>query len=72
MGLELEATYEHGILRLSREVPLQDGQKVRIIIHPDGGAAHRLSGLIPWSGNQEELSNYLHDPDEGVLGNHDV
>ena len=38
MGLELEATYEHGILRLSREVPLQDGQKVRMIIQPDGGA----------------------------------
>ena len=77
MSLEIEATYENGILKPANELPLQEGQKVSIIIQPrsgqpQGGAVRRLSGLIPWPGDREELRRYLNDPDEGVPGNHDV
>jgi predicted DNA-binding antitoxin AbrB/MazE fold protein len=72
MGLEIEAIYEHGTLKLSRELPLQEGQKVRIMIQAHGGAASRLAGLIPWTGGKEELVRYLDDPDEGVLGHHEL
>jgi predicted DNA-binding antitoxin AbrB/MazE fold protein len=49
-GLEIEAVYERGSLKLPRELPLQEGQKVIITIHPPAGAARRLSGLIRWGG----------------------
>jgi predicted DNA-binding antitoxin AbrB/MazE fold protein len=72
MALEIEAVYDHGMLKLERELPLQAGQKVRIIIQAQGGAASRLSGLIKWTGVRQELVSYLNDPDEGVLGSHDI
>jgi predicted DNA-binding antitoxin AbrB/MazE fold protein len=34
MGLEIEAVYENGVLRLEREVPLEAGQRVRLTIQP--------------------------------------
>jgi predicted DNA-binding antitoxin AbrB/MazE fold protein len=70
--LEIEAVYEHGTLKLPCHLPIQDGQKVTITIHLAGGAVRRLAGLIPWTGERAELERFLNDPDEGVLGDHDV
>jgi predicted DNA-binding antitoxin AbrB/MazE fold protein len=72
MGLEVEATYERGILKLSRELPLQDGQKVAITIHSSGSAVERLYGMVRWTGDPEELHRFLSDPDEGQWGSRDV
>jgi len=71
-GLEIEAIYEHGTLKLSRELPLQDGQKITITIHPPGGAVDRLYGMIPWTGDRTEFDNWLNDPDEGQWGSRDI
>lgn len=73
-GLEIEAVYEHGTLKLPRELPLQEGQKVSLIIRVGSGAAERLYGLVPWKGeNLEEFDQWLEDPDEGQGGNpHDA
>ena len=71
-GLEMEATYERGTLKLPCELPLKEGQKVTITIHVAGGAAERLYGLVPWQGDREEFDRWLNDPDEGQWGNHDV
>lgn len=60
--LEIEAVYEHGALRLPRELPLQEGEKVRVTIHPTGSAAQRLTGLLQWKGSREDL-DYLLGPD---------
>jgi predicted DNA-binding antitoxin AbrB/MazE fold protein len=70
--LEIEAVYEHGTLKLPRELPLREGQKVTTTIHSPGGAVKRLSGLIPWAGNREDLARFLNDPEEGIVGRHDV
>jgi predicted DNA-binding antitoxin AbrB/MazE fold protein len=70
--LEIEAVYEHGTLKLPRELPLQEGQKVTIIIQPTRSAADRLYGLIPWTGDPEELHRFLGDPDEGQWGGRDL
>jgi hypothetical protein len=59
-------------LRLPRDLPLQDGQKVRVIIDASGEAVRRLAGLIRWSGSREELSRYLGEPDEEVLTHDEV
>jgi predicted DNA-binding antitoxin AbrB/MazE fold protein len=53
--VEIEAVYENGTLKLPRELPLQEGQRVTITIHPTGSAVKRLVGLVPWHGSQEDL-----------------
>jgi predicted DNA-binding antitoxin AbrB/MazE fold protein len=65
-GLELEAVYEHGTLRLPRELPLVEGTTVRITIHPP-----RRPGVIkhvqfPWTGSREELERLAMDPEFGL------
>jgi predicted DNA-binding antitoxin AbrB/MazE fold protein len=70
--LEIEAVYEHGSLKLPRELPLSEGQKVTITIRVTGGAAERLYGVLPWKGDPQELHRFLEDPDEGMWGGHDV
>jgi predicted DNA-binding antitoxin AbrB/MazE fold protein len=71
-GLKIEAVYEHGTLRLPRELPLQEGQKVTITIHAGSGAVRRLYGLIPWKGDLDEFDRWLNDPHEGQWGSRDV
>jgi predicted DNA-binding antitoxin AbrB/MazE fold protein len=66
-GLEVEAVYERGILKLSRELPLQEGQKVTITIHPSG-ASQRFCGSVRWTGDPEELRRFLDDLDESQWG----
>lgn len=69
--LRVEAVYENGALKLPQGLPLQDGQKVTVIIHT-GGAAERAYGSIPWAGDPEELHRFLNDPDDGQWGGRDV
>ena len=69
--LQIEAVYEHGTLKLPHELPLQEGQRVMITIHP-GSAVERLSGMLPWTGDPEELHRFLNDPDEGLWGSRDI
>ena len=70
--LEIEAVYERGVLKLPHELPLPDGQKVTVTIHPIGSAVERLHGMLPWKGNLEELDRWLNDPDEGQWGGRDA
>jgi predicted DNA-binding antitoxin AbrB/MazE fold protein len=64
-GLEIEAVYEHGSLKLSRELPLAEGQNVTITIHPIAGAAKRLGGLSQWKGTLEDLEYLAESDDNG-------
>lgn len=62
-GLEIEAVYERGTLKLPRELPLVEGTTVTITIHPPKrpGAINHLR--IPWTGSQEELERLAMDPE---------
>jgi predicted DNA-binding antitoxin AbrB/MazE fold protein len=71
-GLEIEAVYEHGTLKLARELPLQDGQKVTVTVHPTAGAVQRFCGSLRWTRDPEELHASLNDPDESSWGTRDV
>ena len=70
-GLQVEAVYEGGVLKLPSGLPLREGQKVTITIHPTGGAVERLHGLVPWKGDLEEFDRWLADPDEGAWRSRD-
>jgi predicted DNA-binding antitoxin AbrB/MazE fold protein len=72
MNLEIEATYENGVLKPARELPLQEGQRVTIKIQPVASAAQRFGGSLRWTRNPEELHAYLNDPDESTWGSRDV
>jgi predicted DNA-binding antitoxin AbrB/MazE fold protein len=39
-GLEIEAVYENGTLKLPRLLPLTEGQKVTITVHQAAGVVH--------------------------------
>jgi predicted DNA-binding antitoxin AbrB/MazE fold protein len=59
MGLEIVAVYDNGVLKLERELPLENGQKVLLTIHPPGGRAKKSYGLMGWTGSSEDLEKLL-------------
>jgi predicted DNA-binding antitoxin AbrB/MazE fold protein len=69
--LRIEAVYEHGSLKLQHDLPLQEGQRVLVTIQPSS-AVERLSGMVPWTRDPEELHRLLSDPDEGQWGSRDI
>jgi hypothetical protein len=48
-------------------LPLQDGQKVTITIHPVGSAVDRLVGSVPWHGSIEDLDYLIMSDDNSTL-----
>jgi predicted DNA-binding antitoxin AbrB/MazE fold protein len=67
--LEIEAVYEQGSLKLPRELPLCEGQKVTITMRISGEAAVRRPSV---GGDPQELQRFLEDPDEGMWAGHDL
>ena len=63
MGLEIEATYENGILKLPRSLPLEDGVQITITIHAAKRGVKKGYGLLPWTGTHEELERFALDPE---------
>jgi predicted DNA-binding antitoxin AbrB/MazE fold protein len=68
-GLEVQAVYENGSLKLPRLLPLTEGQRVTITIHPPGGVAGRSYGLLQSTLSAEELERIAMDPEFGILEN---
>jgi predicted DNA-binding antitoxin AbrB/MazE fold protein len=66
-GLEIEAVYEDGILKLPRSLPLTDGQKVTITIHPPGGVVRRAYGILQSPLGSPDLERAALDPELGLL-----
>jgi predicted DNA-binding antitoxin AbrB/MazE fold protein len=62
MQVEIEATYENGVLKPDRELPLQNGERVKLTVQKRVSAADRLYGMIQWKGSPEDL-DYLLGPD---------
>ena len=61
MSLEVEATYENGILKPDQPLPLNPNQRVRIAVYPLSSS--RGYGLLSWSGTLEDL-DYLINAEE--------
>ncbi|MHB1423718.1 MAG: antitoxin family protein [Gemmataceae bacterium] len=72
MSMQIEVIYENGILKPSRALPLQEGQKITITLHGVGSAAQRFCGSLRWTRDADELHRYLDDPDESSWSCRDV
>ncbi len=62
MGLEIEAVYENGVLKLERQVPLEIGQRVRLTIHPPGGRVRKGYGMMGSNLSPKEIERIAEDP----------
>jgi predicted DNA-binding antitoxin AbrB/MazE fold protein len=71
MGLEIDATYQNGVLLPDQELSLANGQRVKLTVQTPGGAVQRLYGKIPWRSDADELHRFLNDPDQAQWGDHD-
>ncbi|MBY0522181.1 MAG: antitoxin family protein [Gemmataceae bacterium] len=68
MGLDIEAIYENGTLKLPRPLPLAEGATIRITIHPPGRVGVVIHNRSPWTGSREELERLALDPELGLEG----
>lgn len=66
MSLSVEATYENGVLKPAQPLPLQEHEKVTLIVQPSISLARRTAGMIPWCGDAETLERIACDPEFGI------
>jgi predicted DNA-binding antitoxin AbrB/MazE fold protein len=59
MNLETEATYENGVLKLDKELPLANGQRVKLTLYHPGGRARASAGIFRWRWRREDFETLL-------------
>lgn len=62
----VEATYENGVLKLARPLPLREHEKVQVTVQSSVSLAHATSGLLGWKGDAETVERIALDPEFGV------
>lgn len=63
MTITVEAIYENGTLKLDRPLPLQEHEKVRVIIQSATSPLAEAYGIMNWTGNAETLERIALDPE---------
>jgi predicted DNA-binding antitoxin AbrB/MazE fold protein len=58
ISVEIEAVYEDGVLKPDRQLPLANGQRVKLTVQK----TKRLHETFEWTGSREDLE-YLLGPD---------
>jgi predicted DNA-binding antitoxin AbrB/MazE fold protein len=66
MSIEVEATYENGMLKLDHPLPLQEHQRVRVVVQQELSHARRSYGVIDWKGDPEVIRKIALDPEFGI------
>jgi len=66
MSLDVDATYENGVLKLDHPLPLGDHQRVKVTVHDAAGRAKGAYGLIGWTGDPEVVRKLALDPEYSV------
>lgn len=67
MAMEVQATYENGVLRPDKPLPLKEHERVTVGIKPETSRIRQSAGLIKWSGGPKALE-YLLGPDNDPWG----
>jgi predicted DNA-binding antitoxin AbrB/MazE fold protein len=71
MSIEVEATYENGVLKLDTPLPLQDKERVVVVVKPKTSRVKRLYGLIRWTGDPAALDYLIRSPENQPWDSHE-
>jgi len=66
MSFEVEAIYEGGVLKPERPLPLEEHQRVTVVINETAGIARSTYGIIGWQGDVDDLRKLALDPEFGA------
>ncbi len=61
MSLEIDATYENGVLKPDLPLPLNDRQRVKVTVHEGTSRIRRSYGMMGWTGDPEILRKIAED-----------
>ncbi len=67
MSLEVEATYENGVLKLDAPLPLKEKERVKVKVEQYASVVERSYGLLGWTGDPEVLRKIAEDDEFGIL-----
>lgn len=67
MALEIEATYENGVLRLDQLLPLSEHQRVKVVVQEETNHSQRSYGLLGWTGDPEVVRKIAEDDQFGAM-----
>jgi predicted DNA-binding antitoxin AbrB/MazE fold protein len=63
MPITIQATYEAGVLKPDCPLPLRENESVQITLELDQNWVQRSIGLLPWTGDAEELRQLIAGPE---------
>lgn len=66
MSFEIEAIYEHGVLKPVKPLPLEEHQRVTILVQDKRSIASSTYGIIGWKGDADVVGKIALDPEFGV------
>jgi predicted DNA-binding antitoxin AbrB/MazE fold protein len=66
MSIEVEAVYEQGVLKPDQPLPLEEHQRVKIVVQGQGSVAQQTYGIIGWTGDPEVIRHVALDPEAGI------
>ena len=66
MSLEVEATYENGVLKLDKPLPLNEQERVTVQVRPHTSRSRQRAGAIRWTGDPDVLRQIAEDPESNV------
>ncbi len=66
MSLEIDATYEDGVLKLDRPLPFSKHQRVKATVATPGRKLRDSFGIIDWQDDPEVVRKIALDPKYGV------
>ena len=64
MTMTVDATYENGMLKLERPLPLKEHERVRVTVEPGRSLARQTAGFIGWNGDAESFERILAEAEE--------
>jgi predicted DNA-binding antitoxin AbrB/MazE fold protein len=66
MGMVVEATYEDGVLKPERPLPLGEHEKVQITVHTAVSRVRATAGMLGWKGDAETVERIALAPEFGI------
>jgi predicted DNA-binding antitoxin AbrB/MazE fold protein len=67
MALEVEATYENGVIKLDEPLPFKEKERIVVTVKAKTSRVDESYGLIGWTGDPEILRKIAEDDEFGVL-----